>query len=256
MTENLDTQILGAVRFIDAIVRTPILDQLVVSAPGVKLIRNRSNLFVIAGAPGADAYTMTFNLPVPPPPPAVGSISVTLTVRDPSGRYLPRSATFSVPRDPDPANVAKPNTVFLPVDVELFPAPTQPPRTGSAILRLSVKRTGTDEGLPFAYVRVRRSSDDAVLAFGLADERGEVLIPIPGIPVTTWGTTATGAVTTTGLRAKLAVYFDALAFDRSLGRYPDPTALEGKFSTLPHSTDVEVDLTSGREVTRRIELTP
>lgn len=256
MREHLDARILGAVRFVDAIVRTPVEDRLDVAAPGVRFVRNRSNLFAISFAPGADDYASTFELPSPPPPPAAASISITLTVKDPSGRYLPRTATLAVPRDPDPAHAGQATSLFQPVDVELYPAPIARPVTGSAIVRLSVQRTGSGDGLPFAYIRVRRASDDVVLARGLADARGEALVPIPGIPVTTWGTTSTGSVTATGVHAKLNAYYDASAFDAAAGRYPDPAALERSFATLPHSADIELDLMSGREVTRRIELTP
>jgi hypothetical protein len=178
-----------------------------------------------------------------------------LTVFDPSGRYLPRTAVIDVPRDPDPAHADQAGSLFRPVDRELFPSPTARVGAGWATLRLSIKRTGSEIGLPFAYIRVRRSSNDSLLARGIADERGEVLVGIPGIPVTTWSVSAGSPVTTSTIPARVVAYFDSTAFDPSTGTYPDPDALDTNFPTLPHSPDVELDLASGSEVTRRIDVT-
>lgn len=257
--DSLDMRVLGAIRFVDAIVGTPILDPLVVTADdGVRIIRNRSGLYVIAEAPGAAVYTATVRLPEPPAPPLpppVASVTVTLSVVDPTGRYLPRRATIAVPRDPDPANAAQATSLFQALDRALFPSPTARAREGWATLRISVKRTGTDIGLPFAYLRVRRTSNDTLLARGMADERGEALVGVPGIPVTTWSSGSGGAVTTSSLDARLVAYFDAAAFDPATATYPDPDQLDASFATLPHSADVDLALTSGHEVTCRIDVT-
>ncbi len=256
--DNLDNRVLGAVRFVDAIRGIPVTDPLSVTAEGVRIIRNRSGLYVIAEAAGTAAYSARFRLPEPPEaalPPAIGSVKVTLTVVDPSGRYLPRTATIDVPRDPDPAHADQAASLFQPVDRELFPSPTATVGEGWAALRLSIKRTGSDAGLPYAYVRVRRSSNDSLLARGIADERGEMLVGIPGIPVTTWSVSSGSPVTTSTIHARVVAYFDIDAFDPTTGTYPDPDAFDSSFATLPHSSDVELDLASGREVTRRIDVT-
>lgn len=247
---------LAALRFVDAGTRSTIAGRLSITAPGVRIIRNLSGLYVIAEAPGTERYQTRFELPappLPPIPPLVGSVAVTLSIVDPSGRYLPRSATIAVPRDPDPLHDDQPSSLFRAVDVELFPSPTMPVAAGWATVRLSIKRAGSERGLPFAFVRVRRASDNVVLARGLADERGEVLIGVPGIPVTTWSTDPGSAVTTSTVTTRISACFDPAAFDTTT--YPDPKALETAFSTLPHSSDLQLDLASGREVARRIDVT-
>ena len=251
-------RVLGAIRPIDAMLRTPVRSQLAVTGDRIRVIANRSGLYVIADAPGTDAYTGRFALPVPPAPPQpppVGSVPLTLSIIDPSGRYLPRTAVVQVPRDPDPDHRDQPTSLFAPIDVELFPSPTMALGEGWATLRVSVKRTNSQDGLPFAFVRVRRASDNAVLGRGVADERGEAIIGIPGIPVTTWNPAPGAAVTASSVAARVAVCFDKTAFHPETSTYPDPTALEAAFATLPHSSDVDLDLTSGREVTRRIDVT-
>lgn len=251
-------RVLGAIRPIDAMLRTPVRTPLVVTGDRIRVIANKRGLYAIADAPGTDAYTARFVLPVPPAPPqppAVGSVQVTLSIVDPAGRYLPRTAVVQVPRDPDPAHRDQPTSLFAPVDVELFPSPTMALGEGWATLRISVVRANTQDGLPFAFVRVRRASDGVVLGRGVADQRGEAMVGIPGIPVTTWNPAPGAAVTATSVAARVAACFDKTAFHPETSSYPDPTALEQAFATLPHSSDVDLDLTSGREVTRRIDVT-
>jgi hypothetical protein len=251
-------RILGAIRFVDSISRSTVMSSLVVRGPGLRVLRNLSGLYVIAEGPGTEVHTGTFELPrppLPPVPPAIGSVNVALTVIDPSGRYLARSATVAVPRDPDPVLHTQPSSLFRPFEVELFPSPTMPLGEGWATLRISVKRWGSEIGLPFAFVRVRRASDNAVLARGLADERGEALVGVPGIPITTWNAGSSSTVTTSTVEARIAACFDPAAFEPTTDTYPDPGALEQAFSTLPHSSDLQLNLAAGRELARRIDVT-
>jgi hypothetical protein len=253
-----DMRVLAAIRPVDAMLRTPVRTPLEVTGDRIRVIANRSGLYVIAEAPGTDAYTGRFALPVPPAapqPPAVGSVQVTLSLVDPAGRYLPRTVVVQVPRDPDPAHRDQPGSLFMPIDVDLFPSPTMALREGWATVRVSVKRANSQDGLPFAFVRVRRASDNVVLGRGVTDERGEAMVGIPGIPVTTWNAAPGAAVTASSVAARVAACFDKTAFHPETSTYPDPTALEQAFATLPHSSDVDLDLTSGREVTRRIDVT-
>lgn len=254
----LDMRVLGALRFIDSVGRSTVTAPLSVSGEGVRVIRNLSDLYVIADAPGTELYSARFHLPeppLPPVPPDIEDVSVTLTVVDPAGRYLPRGVTIDVPRDPDPAHREQPQSLFRPVDVELFPSPVMPVAEGWATLRLSIKRAGSQQGLPFAFVRVLRASDLAILARGVADDRGEALVAVPGIPITTWNASPSPDVTISSVTAQIAACFDPGAFTPDSDTYPDPTALERAFSTLPHSPDLQVDLASGREVARRIDVT-
>lgn len=255
MTELLDARILGAVRFVDALLGTPVVGPLsVTAADGVRVIRNRSGLYVIASAPGAAAFTAVFDAPAPAIP-ATGSVVVKLNVADPAGRYLPRRASIALPLDSTPANSSLPASIFLPQDRVLYPSPTAAARPGAASIRLSIKRAGSNDGLPFAYVRLSRTSDASLLARGMADARGELFIGVPGIPVTTWSAAAGAPVTTSSVAATLVAYYDATAFDPATNTYPDPDALDIGFAALPHSDVVAIDLVSGSQVTRRVDVT-
>ncbi|MGH7634700.1 MAG: hypothetical protein ACRENC_13280, partial [Gemmatimonadaceae bacterium] len=106
----------------DALLGTPVSGGLVVTATdGVRVIRNRSGLYVIVDAPGFAAFTAAFIAPAPAAP-ATGSVTVTLTVTDPTGRYLPRRASIAVPLDAAPANSALPASIFVPQDRVLYPS--------------------------------------------------------------------------------------------------------------------------------------
>jgi len=50
----------------------------------------------------------------------VGSLQLELSVRDPSGRYLPRRVGVLLPRDPQPNQAAAAGSLFRPIDVATF----------------------------------------------------------------------------------------------------------------------------------------
>ena len=54
------------------------------------------------------------------------------------------------------------------------------------MIRASVTAQATGQPLSGALLRVERTSDATYLAGGISDSRGEALVAIPGIPVTTW----------------------------------------------------------------------
>jgi hypothetical protein len=248
--EAVDRRVLAALRFVDATVRRPVTDAFEVTGAGVRTIRNRIGLHVIIEAPGFAAYADAFLAP-----PAVPAAELTLTVRDRSRRYLPRRLTVALPRDSEPGHADQAGSLFRPIDVALFPSPTAIAGVGWAVLRLSIKQTGTSRGLPFAYVRVVRAADDQLLATGLADERGEAMVAVPGVPVTSWSTSATASPTASTVPVRVTAYFARDAFDAATGGYPDPDRLEATFSSLPRSSETSFDLASGREEARRIDVT-
>jgi hypothetical protein len=100
-----------------------------------------------------------------------------ITVEDPAGRYMPRVVQLALPRPLD--------EVGTPVEALLWPSPRAPLAPNWASLRASLIRREDGEDLPFAGARlsVLRRSDDAVLAQGFSDSRGEVLVAVPGLPV-------------------------------------------------------------------------
>ncbi|HEU0016092.1 MAG TPA: hypothetical protein VFQ45_20610 [Longimicrobium sp.] len=222
----VDRRVLGAVRFVDAVTGDTVEGPLRVAAPGVRWTRNRRGWWVVAGAPGLEAHTGVF--PTPPAQPPLGSVPVVLTVEDGAGRYLPRRYTLALPRDPDPKKADRPNSLFRPADVPLYASPAGGVAAGWAVVRASVTRGGAPAA--GALLRVLRKSDEAapaapaqVLGWGMADERGEALVAVAGIPVTTWDEGGDGQVLATEVDARVQVYWEA-----GQAWPPDPDALAGK----------------------------
>ena len=239
--EHIDRRVLGAARFVDAPTGLPVRHPLAVQAEGVRLVRNLSGYFVIAPAPGLPAQ-MDALVPRPAASGAAtdpGTLPVELTVRDPRGRYLARRHTVQLQLDPDPQGVAEEGALLRPVDVPLFLAPAAQTSPGWAVIRASLTEQGTERPLAGALIRVVRTSDSAHLASGLSDARGEALVAVPGIPVTTWEEGA-GPVLASEVEVTLETVFDPAA-----GGIPDPTDLEARRASLPFSS-VTVRLASGR----------
>lgn len=245
LIEEIHSRVLGAIRFVDATTLSPIGRRLDVAADGSEFVRNRLGLYVVATAPKLEDYVLEFDTPLAKP--KLGKAPIVLTVQDPERQYLPRQATIALPRDPDPANESSADSLFQPVDVALFAAPAARTGEGVAVVRASVKRTGTEIGLPAALLRVLRTSDGKVLARGLADDRGEVLLAVPGIPITSWED-GPGPVVSTEVDVSLEAIFD-----RSADDVPDPDEIEAQRGSLPQAA-IALKLASGREVITRIEV--
>lgn len=253
--EHIDRRVLGAVSFIDATTHLRILAPLSVTAAGVKLMRNRRGFYVIASVPGLEAHSLSFR--EQPATVALGSVEVTLSIVAPGMEYLPRRCTIRLPRDPAPANASRGDSLFRPMDVTLFPSPASATLPGWGLIRATVMELGTGNLLPWSLIRVMREenppSPPRMLAMGLADNRGEALVPVPGIPITTWGETSE-AVVATEIDVTLEVVFDpevikiadtdalAAGVDPNAGYMPDPDIL----SQRPASASFGIRLASGR----------
>ncbi|ANH68292.1 hypothetical protein [Mitsuaria sp. 7] len=244
--ERIDTRVLGALRCIDATTRVQVGTPLEVRVEGATVRRNRSGLYVIvrAEAPLAlAAHEAAFDNA--PATPTVGDVTLFVTVSDPAGRYLPRRASLALPRDPQPGNAASPESLFRPVELPLYPSAIAPTGMNWSVLRLSVHETGTLDALGGALLLVRAGGN--VLARALTDWRGEALLPVPGVPVTTWSDDP-DEVVVTELAARIEWCFDpapAAAGTRTsaaqvrAGRAPavlplvDPDELESRAAALP-----------------------
>ncbi|ATE59868.1 hypothetical protein [Thauera sinica] len=244
--ERLEWRVLGALRPVDGVTGMPLraADGTVqVEAAGTRIVRNRSGLFVIHAWERLAAYSRHFDLP--PEDPAAGSEVLELVVRDLSGRYLPRLVGMALPRDPEGEAG---DSLFAPLDVPLYPAPTAGLGTNWCALRVSVFRNppgdagGPGDALGGALLRV--VSGGRVVARGLTDWRGEGLVPVAGVPVTTWSEEE-GAVVVSSIAATVEVFFDpdagtrvsrsAVAAGRPPARLPlvDPDGLEARRAALP-----------------------
>ena len=250
--ENVRHRILGAVRFVDGNTKLQIRGSLSVEAPGVKFVRNRRDYYVIWSAPGLEAHTEAFEQPPGAPP--LNSVTIESRITDPENRYLPRQFTLQLPRNSSPQHADEEESLFQPVDVRLFPAPTMKTASGWAVVRATVVAEGTDEALPGAMIRVLRTSDSELLARGLSDWRGkakgQALVTVPGIPITTWGD-GNGEdddepVIVNEIQVTLETFFDP-DFAPTAGDLPDPEDLETRGATLP-SSNTTVQLASGRTI--------
>ena len=240
--ERVETRVLGALRCVDAVTGTPVGRAMELRADGADILLNRSGLHIIRRVDALAAHEASFE--TSPALPAIGSLQLTLTVSDPLGVYLPRRATLALPRDPDPANSAAPNSLFRPAELPLFPSPSAPVAVNWAVLRVSVAAS-TGESLGGALLRVLRNGN--VLGQGLSDWRGEALVPVAGVPVTTFSEDE-NSVVSNEIDVVLQVIFDPATGQRAPaaqvrnGRPPatlpqvDPLALEAAANTLPGTT--------------------
>lgn len=256
--EAVESRVLGAVRYLDATTGQPVGRLLEVRGQGIRLLRNLRGLYVITAAPGLEEHPPSFQQP--PASPAVGGLRVTLSVADPAGRFLPRTHTLLLPRDPlapQPEQPYPPNPLFLPVDVRLYPAPAAPLGPGWAVVRVTVT-DGDGKPLPGALVRVLRASDSQLLASGLTEWRGaavgEALVPVAGISITTWSDNAPTEPVLVRKEPAVAQAFADPFFDPAAGRAPDPDRLEAARAGLP-SASQNIDLVSGREVVATLSVT-
>jgi hypothetical protein len=228
---------------VDGVTRQPILSPLSVSGEGTTWVRNRRGLYVLTAAPGFEEHQVAME--TPPINPAVESIALGITVQDQAGIYLSRRQIVRLPRDPDPAHAEDGRSLFQPIESRLYLSPAAPTSSAWAVIRASIAREGGGQRVGGALIRVLRVADGQVLARGLSDARGEALVPVPGIPVTTWEA-APGPVMGTEVDAQVEVVVNPFA-----GNVPDPDALEANRAMLPRG-EALIRLASGRTVVCRV----
>lgn len=258
--EHVDTRVLGALRCVDASTRAAVDVPLQVRIAGARVRRNRSGLYVITEADLLAAHEAAFD--APPALPAIGSVALSATLVDPSGGYLPRIAALAMPRDPAPDHASEADSLFRPIEIAMYPASTAPVGANWAVLRVTLRESASGDALGGALLVVR--SGTQVVARGLSDWRGEALVPVPGVPVTTWSE-AQDAVIVSETAAQLEVVFDPATGLRHAaeavraGRAPaslpqvDPERLEADSAGLPNAT-VDLQLRAGRSQTVSLAL--
>lgn len=241
IVEHLRHQVTAALRFVDGNSGQLIATPLVVMAAGLRLVRNLRGDTVVVDSP---------NQP-----------SLTLQLDDPTGAYLPRRFTLKLPRDPNPANAAQPDSLFQAVKIALYPAPAASVAVGWAIVRATITHAATGAPLAGAYVRVLRAVDNQVLARGLSDWRGrvagEALLAVPGVPAITFGNGGRhggdNAVLVNHVPAIIEAYFDPQAVV-SDAQPPDPDDLEARRVQLPAATQ-PINLVAGKTGTVLLAIT-
>jgi hypothetical protein len=241
--EQAEWRALGALRFIDAPTGTPVDRPLRVQGDGAEFVRNRSGLYVIRRWTALATHDASFESP--PAAPAVGSLKLPITATDASGTYLPIAATVTLPRDPDPSHGDNPDSLFQPLTISVYPTTTAEVGANWAVLRVYLTETQSGDALGGALLRVR--SNGNVLARGLTDWRGEALVPVVGVPATTFSEDA-NAVVISEIGVTLEAGFDpavgsrtpaaAVRDRRPQAKLPvvDPVSLDTRFATLKRAT--------------------
>jgi hypothetical protein len=205
--ERVEWRALGAWRCIDGATGIPVIAPLDVIAPAeAEIIRNRSGLYIVNRHAALASHSNTFALPPASPP--LGSVTLAVAVPDPAGFYLARTAEIRLPRDARPENAGTADSLFNPVSVELYRSPAAPLGANWVALRVSLTEQESGDALGGALLRVR--SNGRTLARGLSDWRGEALVPVVGVPITTWSEDE-NTVVATAIDATLEVFFDPTA---------------------------------------------
>ncbi len=257
-----DRRIIAALRFVDATTGGNIRQSLQLEAERSRFEQNLSGVYVLSATPGFESYVDTFNLES-----ALEPVATTLDVniQDPSGRYLPRQFSLSLPRDPASGtpSISREDSLFQPVRIALYPSTTASINPGWAVIRATVLDSANHR-LPWALVR---TEVNGTITLTQADWRGEALIAVPGIPmVTASDDELSENPTTSEFSADLEVVFNpALNFideaadfiglsDPNPNYLPNPEQLNDNRNALQTGSET-VMLTSGQDLSLRLVVT-
>ncbi len=202
--EVIDHRYLGAIRFLNSTTGSEIKRPLEIKAPDLKLFTNLSKKWVIAAAKGLESHLDKFVSPPTPPPASAGpgffSETYELEISDPAGEFLTRKASIKLPRN---LHSHEADNIFIPVDIELYPAPVITAAPNWNVVRVSIQddrilaatvATETINGiqkakrLPVAgaWLRVLKAGENQPVKYAISDERGEAIILLSGLPVTSF----------------------------------------------------------------------
>lgn len=181
LKEQIDRRYLGALCFVDSVTKNIVRRSLNIEAKGLRFVMNRSCLHLIVWADGLKNHLDSFV--TPPNLPDVKSQVFQVTIFDPLRQYLPRIKRIELPRNPDPEDD---DSLFEPVQVQMFSAPSGSLRPNWSIIRVSVFDAGQEDAkIPIkgALLRIVREDGGKHIASGMTDHRGEAMIIVPGIPI-------------------------------------------------------------------------
>lgn len=168
-----------------------------------------------------------------------------LCIRDPNGYFLAQRYKFNLPAT---RHAGEHPSADLVTQISLFPSVSGRLCAGLSPVRVSVLDT-EGHGIPWALVVVQKSDDsNALLSYGLCDERGMSLI---GIPCVSAYTTEANSVRLTSA-VSLRVQVRCLPWRDALG--PSFVDFESA-SDLPLKSD-QIILESGKDVNVRLEQRP
>jgi hypothetical protein len=224
--ERVEQRVLGALRCVDATTGVPLREPLAWKGDRLTVVRNLGGLYVIREWTPLATHAPAFQSP--PPQPSIASLPLELSVRDLSGRYLQRRVQLALPRDPAPEHAMNADSLFRPIDIPMYPSASAPLGANWVALRVTVRETASGDALGGALLRV--VSNGSVLARGLTDWRGEALVAVAGVPVTTWSTEPGAVIVTEALNAPDENVRANAAL--ALARAHHPRALEACLATL------------------------
>ncbi len=259
--ERIEWRAHGALRFVDATTGTTIQRPLLIDAPGAKFTRNRSALYVLSHWDDLSAHENEFL--AQPFAPLPSSRTLKLNVADPEGTYLPIVYNFKLPRVALPAFAGEKDSLFQAQTVPLYPSTTAPVGANWAVLRVSLSTSQGGDSLGGALLRV--SNNGKIMARGLTDWRGEALLPVMGVPVTTFSEDV-GAVVISEINVSLRAAFDPSSGSRTpltsvhSNQPPsslpavDPDALEANFEALPNTPPLVLGIAARRSQTVSLTL--
>lgn len=166
MNELVDRRILSAFRCVDAITGNAVQSPLNVNGTGWTLRANRSGIFVVFDGPQLEPLTTQF-IPTLPWPPAT---PFEVTIADPALQYLPRRASVTAPAVAPAVQ-----------SINVYRGPAAPTSPNWTVVRASVVRAGTTQGLPWTVLQLVNASDHSTLATSVADVNGEALLAVAGL---------------------------------------------------------------------------
>lgn len=262
-----DRRVIAGLRFVDATTGGSILQPLRLTAARSEFVRNRRGLYVLLSAPGFEEYVDTFNISNADISNAIEPAATVLdiSIQDPTGQYLPRQFSLSLPRDANsnPDSVDDEESLFRPVQVALYPSAIAPTSPNWAILRATVLNDA-NQRLPWALIRTTVNAETTLTQ---ADWRGEALIAILGIPIVTASSDESSEdPSTREFSADLEIVFDPTLntisedadflelVDPNPDYRPNPERLDADRGTLQTGTET-VMLASGRHRSLRLAVT-
>ena len=233
MRESVDRRVLGGFSFVDAITSIVITVPLTVTSQQLQVKRNYSGVYAIFDGPGFHGHTGEFI-----PAGDWGPVQLfEIAVRDPSLRYLPRRAQVQAPQK----LVAG---TFAIQQVLLYPTPSSPVELNWAVVRAVVVSTsGTP--LPWSAVEVLLI-DKSVAAKGVADERGQALLAVPGMGIQVTSH-ATDPVTEATTAVTVQAWFDPGVLKQPAGWAPNPDDILGNLTNPALKTNTQNGALGARE---------
>jgi hypothetical protein len=178
MLDRIDRRALGAIRLVDGVTGATLTGAYAVTAEGLELRRNRLGLHVIFRAEGLAAHAAAFD--APPAAPAAESLPFTVTVTDPARVFLPAAQEIRLPRRFDLADGVR--DLLEPIDIVLASGPARALPLGWAAMAVHLRDTIL-RPIRGGLVEVVPQTGGARLGWGITNERGDVLIPVPGLPL-------------------------------------------------------------------------